>query len=699
MTPFQHLRIQRAGQLATLWLDVAGQSHNVLGHAVLAELDAAMTQIEAERGLRLVVVRSAKPAGFAAGADLREFPELREPAAAQAFCDEGHRVFDRLARLPITTVAVIHSVCLGGGLELALACDYRIAAGETRATIGLPEVELGLIPGWGGLQRLPRVVGWIAALEMILGAKRLSAEQARKRGLVNAIVRDESEIPAAIERFVGRSKRTGRIGGRPFEKIAPARWFIFRHAEMTLRRRAPDDMPAPFEALRVLREDARHGRNASEVAERQSIGQLATSSACRNLMELFLRHEAARKTPAESAQPVRRVGVVGAGTMGAGIIQLALIKGFSVTVQQRSAESLAAGKKRVAELLGKAADLNLLSSEQARRHLDSVTWTTNWEGFGAADLVVESIAEDVVTKREIFRSIEQHVRPNVPIATNTSSLCVEWIQEGLQHPERVVGLHFFHPVHRIPLVEVIRPAAAAESAIATARQWAVDLGKTPVTVGDSQGFVVNRILMPYVNEALLLLGEGLPVKRIDAVMRRFGMPLGPLELLDRGGIDVVAKMAEAMKSQMGERFAPNPIFDRMCEHGWLGTKSGIGFYQYRGKSARPNPKLHEVEPGVQRTFGQVEREARDRMVLLMINEAVSCLARGLVERPELIDLAMVLGTGWAPHRGGPLRYADEIGVANVVAKMEEFHRRFGPRFEPHPELKRRASAGVFLRPT
>jgi 3-hydroxyacyl-CoA dehydrogenase/enoyl-CoA hydratase/3-hydroxybutyryl-CoA epimerase len=698
-----HLRIEAADGRATVWLDVVGHSHNVFGRSVIAELDAALDHLESLTGLRLVIIRSAKPAGFAAGADLNEFPSLRTADDAVAFSEEGHRVFDRLARLPVPTVAVIHGVCLGGGLELALACESRVAMKRPRGQIGLPEIQLGLVPGWGGLQRLPRVVGWAQALKMILGSKRLTVAEALRYGLVEAATADEAELSAALDRIAGRPRGPRPTPPRRLESTALGRWFVFRHAERALRRRAPDDMPAPFEALRILRETARRGAAAGVIAERGAITRLAGSPATRNLLDLFLRHEAIRKSlggPQPDSRPVRRVGVVGTGTMGAGIIQLALMKGFEVAVQQRSESSIEAGRRRVERLLRKAAELGLITPDEARRKLDGVIWTTRWTGFAGADLVVESVTEELETKRAVFRSIEQHVRPDTPIATNTSSLCVGWLQEGMAHPGRVVGLHFFHPVHRIPLVEVVRTSATLDAAAGAVRRWAVELGKTPVSVTDSQGFAVNRILMPYVNEALVLLAEGMSPDRIDRVMRRFGMPLGPLEMLDRSGLDVIARMARVMRSQLGNRFAPNPVFDRMCERGWLGRKTGVGFYRYRGDSARPNRRLREVLPEAPRpavAAGERDRDARDRMVLLMVNEAASCLGRGVAADAETIDLAMVLGTGWAPHRGGPLRYADDEGLAAVVPALAKLARRLGPRFEPCPELRRRAVSGEAFR--
>jgi 3-hydroxyacyl-CoA dehydrogenase/enoyl-CoA hydratase/3-hydroxybutyryl-CoA epimerase len=384
--------------------------------------------------------------------------------------------------------------------------------------------------------------------------------------------------------------------------------------------------------------------------------------------------------------------------MGAGIAQLAALKGFDVVVREVNELALAAGMQKIDALLQKAVERRLLSEEEARQKLAAMGRTIAWDGFGDVDVVIEAAIEELETKRAIFRELERHTQPSAILATNTSSLSVQQLQEGLSHPERVAGLHFFNPVHKMPLVEVVRAPATGEAVVATLTQWAAALGKTPVIVRDSPGFVVNRILMPYLNEAVLLLAEGMPVERIDEAMRRFGMPMGPLELLDQVGLDVAAHIARTLQPAFGTRFAPNAVFAQMVEHGWLGQKSGAGFYQYQGKAKKVQAGAvaliqRESETHTDALPNVPTSEARERMVGLMVNEAAACLAEGLAADAATIDLAMVLGTGWAPQRGGPLRYADDRGVAEVVRVLAELAQRLGPRFEPCPELRRRAETG------
>ncbi|HZT80612.1 MAG TPA: 3-hydroxyacyl-CoA dehydrogenase NAD-binding domain-containing protein, partial [Gemmataceae bacterium] len=475
---------------------------------------------------------------------------------------------------------------------------------------------------------------------------------------------------------------------------------ILGGTERLLRQKVPDDMPAPGEALEAVRVGVTQGMEAGLAREREAIGRLATTPACRNLIGLFFAREAARQLPAEeAAPPVRRVGVVGAGVMGAGIAQLAAFRGLEVVVQEVNEEALGAGLLRITGLFEKAQQRGLLSPEEARRRLALVKGTTTWQGFDEAEVVIEAAVEDLGAKRAVFRELDARTKPTAVLATNTSSLPVASLAEGLAHPERVAGLHFFNPVHKMPLVEVVRAPATEEGVIAALRRLTVHLNKTPVVVKDSPGFVVNRVLMPYLHEAVLLVAEGLDIEDVDRTMRRFGMPMGPLELLDQVGLDVAAHVARAVRPVFEKRFPPGDALERMRDCRWLGQKNGVGFYRYQGKkrvaneAALPVLRPEKPLPSVTATLPPTARaqEARERMVLLMVNEAALCLAEGLAADAASIDLAMVLGTGWAPHRGGPLRYAEDRGPADVVRRLTELAGRLGPRFEPCEELRRRAA--------
>jgi 3-hydroxyacyl-CoA dehydrogenase/enoyl-CoA hydratase/3-hydroxybutyryl-CoA epimerase len=718
-----NLRIEKnSEESAVLLLDVAGRNANVFNREVFADLDAALDCLGDTPSLNLLGIRSASAAKYLAGADIDSFAAIGSAEEAAALSELGQRLFAKLKALPFPTLLAIQGPCLGGGLEFALACDYRLVRDDRKTQLGFPEVELGLIPGWGGTQRLPRRVGLERALRMILGGKRLSAREALAWGLADGIAAGEAEYAEELRRLGHRAVRAGK---RPANRLPLLTWrqrllesnpvgrsLLFRGSRRILSTRVPEDMPAPAEALEAVRIGIDQGMEAGFAYERQAIGRLATTTACRNLVGLFLQNEAARKLPemlpADSTPSIRRVGIVGAGVMGAGIAQLAGLRGFEIVVQEVNGAALAAGVERISALLQKAVERRLLTPEEAERQRAALRGTTTWEGFGEVDLVIEAASEELSLKQALFREMERRTRPSTILATNTSSLLVRQLQEGSEHPERVAGLHFFNPVHKLPLVEVVRAPATAESTAAVLARWAVALGKTPVLVADSPGFIVNRILMPYLFEAMVLAAQKVPLERIDKAMRRFGMPMGPLELLDQVGLDVAGQVAQALRPLFAERMgsaagadALAQTFTQMRQKGWLGQKSGVGFYRYQGRKKKPHGAALRLLPAELAPDDLVStlppavqmREARERMVLLMVNEAAACLGERVADKAETIDLAVVLGTGWAPHRGGPLHYADNRSLEAVSRSLKELAKRLGPRFEPCPELQSRAAAG------
>lgn len=696
--------------IAHCWIDLPGRTYNVFNRQVLADITAALNHVAASGHVRLLVFLSRKPSGFIAGADLHEFAKIQGTEDAIALSAAGQDLMNKVEASRVPTVAVVHGPCLGGGLEFALACDYRVVLDTPGTQIGLPEIKLGLVPGWGGTQRLPRVVGLERALQVILLQRQLDARQARQWGLADWVGDTQ---PAAIEYITNELfSQADRLGKRPKHRLPRRTWrqaflestalgrsVMFRFSEKAVRRTAPDDMPAPMEALNAVRVGLTRGTEAGLRAEREAIGRLATTLAARNLLTLFFLIERARKPPEDGldAEEIRRVGLVGAGTMGAGIAQLAAVKGFDVVVREVNDAALAAGMKKIEDLFQKAADKRVITRDEAGKKSAAIGRTTGWDGFAESDVAIEAVLEDLNLKRDVFRNLEQRVRPEAILATNTSSLSVRQLQEGLAHPRRVAGLHFFNPVHKMQLVEVVRAPATEDAVVARLVRFAAALGKTPVVVGDGPGFVVNRILFPYLNEAGVLLAEGMPVEWVDRAMKKFGMMMGPLESLDLVGLDVAAHVARAVAPAFGDRITPHPDLARMVEFGWLGQKSGKGFYTYaNGKKQKINAEAlarlgREVRGNTTPEANDSwTREARERMVLLMVNEAAACLGEGLAERADVIDLAMVLGTGWAPHRGGPLRYADDRGVADIVNALHDLARKHGPRFEPHAELRQRA---------
>jgi 3-hydroxyacyl-CoA dehydrogenase/enoyl-CoA hydratase/3-hydroxybutyryl-CoA epimerase len=698
------------GALALI-LDVPGRSVNVLNRQVMADLDAALDAV-ADNKAPLLIVRSGKKSGFIAGADLQEFLGIQDAARAEAVSASGQKLFAKLAATPMPSIAAISGACLGGGLELALACDYRLVFDKPNTQLGLPEVELGLLPAWGGTQRLPRRIGLERALRVILDRKRLNASDAFRWGLADALAATESELREQLARLAVRAvgegkRRSDRLPLRTWrqrllESNPLGRRILFKATERLMRRRTPDDMPAPFAALEAIRTGIYDGMAAGLAYERGAAGRLAVSTACRNLMGLFFQTQKSDKLPEElrgaAAAEVRRVGVVGAGTMGAGIAQLAAFKGCKVVIQDVSQAALDSGMERIEGLFRKAVERRLLTEPESAERMAAIQGTLKWEGFENVDVVVEAALENLEAKKAVFRELEARTRPGTVLATNTSSLPVERLQEGLAHPERIAGMHFFNPVHKMPLVEVARAPASSASTLATLMQWASQLGKTPVLVRDSPGFAVNRVLTPYLNEAVILITEGLTIEQVDRVMKRFGMPMGPLELLDQVGLDIAAHATHSMQPLLAGRFEPNAAFEKMRSAGLLGQKSGRGFYLHGGKKPKVNAQAQELlqaeSPPSAQALPAAARvvEGRERMVLLMVNEAALALSEHLTASAESLNLAMILGSGWAPHRGGPLRYADDRGLADIVQSLTALAARHGRRFEPCAELKRRAEA-------
>jgi 3-hydroxyacyl-CoA dehydrogenase/enoyl-CoA hydratase/3-hydroxybutyryl-CoA epimerase len=696
--------------VAALMIEVPGRPVNVVTRQFLADLEAALDRLEAESAFKLLVIRSAREGSFLAGADVHELATVHSPDEAVQFSAAGQRVFDRLAALRLPSAAVISGSCLGGGLELALACDYRVLVDQPKTAFGFPEVELGLIPAWGGTQRLPRLVGLERALQMIVGARKVSAHEAVAWGLADELVDNkEEEPPACLAAPVKRTYRRLPLltwRQRLLESTRLGRWLISRGTLRLLERRVPEDMPAQGEALEAVMVGLRQGHEAGQAYERAAVGRLAATPACRNLVELFLRREQLRKQQVQPAKktaaPIRRVGVVGAGIMGAAIAELAVLKGCEVVVREANEIALGLAMLRVMALLDDAVNRGLLARKDLEKRLANVHGTTAWRSFADLDLAIEAVDENLKLKQSVFREMENHTSPSTVLVSNTSSLRVENLQEMLQYPARSAGLHFFNPANKTPLVEIVHTPQTRRDVLDSLTEWATRLGKTCVLVKDSPGFLVNRVLVPYLNEAMLLAGQGLRVALVDDAMRRFGMPVGPFELLDQIGLNVASQVAGSLAAAFGERFLVSPVFAQMKEMGWLGVKSGMGFYRYR----RGKKTVHDQAEALLRREGQVAEMAElepstprelmalasERMVGLMVNEAAVCLGEGLVQDEATLDLAMILGAGWAPHRGGPLRYARDRGITAVIDSLKRLAEQFGPRFQPSPALQRLASS-------
>ncbi|MYH10107.1 MAG: hypothetical protein F4143_08330, partial [Gemmatimonadales bacterium] len=646
-----------------------------------------------------LVIWSAKPDTFIAGADVNEIAEIEDEEDGRRKSAMGQRIFSRLGRLGIPKIAAIRGTCLGGGTELALACDWRLASDNPATTIGLPEIKLGLIPGFGGSVRLPRLIGIQRALSMILTGRSLSASNAYRYGLVDQLFDDasfqHSAGQVAMDAVLGRVERElphATARDRFLEHTRLGRRFLFRGARKRVRTASGTRYPAALKAIDVIEETLDLPIDEALEVEARGLGEVATTNVCRNLVRLFRGGRAANRTfaPEIAAQQreIKKVAVLGAGVMGGGIAELAAAQDVPVILKDIDREALDLGLRYASELLRKAGKRGIIAPEEVGLKFALIHGTLDYGRFGDVDVVIEAVVERLPVKQQVLRDVEPELPPHAVFATNTSSLSVTKLSEAAARPDRVVGLHFFNPVHRMPLVEIIRGESSSDAALATVFKLARRLGKTPVLVADRPGFLVNRLLAPYLNEVGFLLDDGADVARIDRTLKEFGLPMGPCRLLDEVGFDVAAHVAKEMTRAYGDRMRPSAALDMLAGLGRLGKKNGRGFYNYADREER-------VDREVGRAFGSggggvKPDEIIDRCLLISVNEAMYALEEGVVAAPGDVDLAMVMGTGFPPFRGGPLAWAESRGVHMVRDRLLELRERHGDRFAPAPGLERLA---------
>lgn len=680
--------------IALLTFDRPNSSANLLDVPALAELDAHLATLEIRRDLKGVVLVSTKPKIFIAGADLNSFTQDFSVEGLGQVVDLGHRIFTRLERLPIPSVAAINGVCLGGGCEVALACDWRVASLDKSTKIGLPETQLGILPAWGGSVRLPRLIGLPAALGIILAGKQLAAIPAQKAGLVDELAHPEYLL-AAAKKFVAQGKRPA-AAPKGLLNSALARPIVAMKAKQGVLAKTHGHYPAPLKALEVCL--AAYGRPLAEglALERAAFLELSKTTACRSLMGIFFLQERAKKLKVPGADgeghKVRSVAVVGAGVMGAGIAQWSAARGYPVILKDVAPEMLAKGLKAAEKIFRDAAKRRVFTETEATAGMNRITPVAEEVPLTQVDLVIEAAVEKLELKQKIFRQLEERAGAHTVLATNTSALSIDAIASGLADPSRVVGIHFFNPVHRMQLVEIVHGPRTSPAALDTALQFVKAIGKLPVLVKDSPGFLVNRILLPYMVESVRLFNEGCSVVQLDKLMLDFGMPMGPLRLSDEVGLDVAQHVATDLQNRLPQPVPINDTLEKMIAKGWLGKKSGTGFYVFskeKGAKEHPNGEIEFLQ-----TAGKGQRQDAatllDRMVLVMVNEAGRVLEENVVEAPEDVDFGMIFGTGWAPFRGGPLRYADTLGAAEIVRRLEKLAVEVAPYFAPCDRLKEMA---------
>jgi len=667
-----------ASGIALVWFDDPARKVNLLDSESLAALRRvldALRQRSDSAFPRALVLLSGKEEQFIAGADVAGFERLADPVEAEAKSREAQQLFEEFSLLPYLTVAAINGPCLGGGTELALAMRYRVASNARKVAIGLPEVQLGILPGFGGTQRLPRRIGLVPSLDLLLTGRSLDSRRAFRMGIVDAVLPHERFSERAIQwtETLLQDPRAVKRRGPPLplrilETIAPLRAAILSQTHRNVLRQTRGHYPAPLEIIRVLRDSWGAPSASGLKVEREAVAKLLFTPESKNLRRLFMLREEAKRSPeTPRARAVNHVAVLGAGTMGGEIAHLFSSRGTRVRLRDLKPEPLLRSLAHARSLYEREVSRGRLTKAEMERALARIEPALDLSGIKSADLALEAVVEDLPVKQALFREMETQVPERCVFATNTSSLSVRAMAKGLKNPGRVVGMHFFNPATRMPLVEVIRTDISETAAVETVVALTRRLGKTPVLVADAPGFLVNRVLMPYLGEAVGLVERGQPVRAVDRAMRDFGMPLGPLELLDEIGLDVARKVAHVLHDAFGDRMPPVTLIDRLVAAGELGRKSEMGFYNYEG--GRRKGVNSEIESSTPAEGPLTPQQIVDRLVDAMVNEAALALEERVVARPDDVDLAMVLGTGFPPFRGGLLRYADTAGIGAIVERL------------------------------
>ncbi len=705
MSPIFSLAVD-SDRVATLTFDLPDKKANILNRAAIEELERVVAELASRADIGCLLLVSGKPKIFIAGADIEEIRGVTDPQVAIEACHRVHRLYSEWERLPYPTVAAVRGTCLGGGTELALACTYLLVSDRADLRIGLPEIKLGILPAWGGCTRLPRRIGIAAALDIILQGKAVPGRTAFKLGLADALLPDAAFERLARDFALGhrgekrRPRRRRGLGAMLLEGNALGRAVLFSQARKKTLQATKGHYPAPLRALDVIRTGVARGPAAGFAAEAAAVGELATSAVSKNLVHLFLTMEDTKKAPGlpgGKAREVRSAAVLGAGVMGGGIAQLLADQAnLPVRLRDVAPQALAGGMAHAAALFRKQVERRRLADPEAKRRLALIHPTLQLSGLGGCDLVIEAIVEKLEVKQQTFAELGKLVAPEAILASNTSSLSIDLIARDTPHPERVVGMHFFNPVDKMPLVEVVVGRRTGPAAVNTIVELARRLGKTPVVVRDGPGFLVNRLLCFYMAEALHLLSQGHAIEELDSAMLGFGMPMGPVALVDEVGIDVAIKVAHILAEPFGDRLPPAGGQERIIESGRLGAKNGRGFYRYDGRRRTvPDPEVYALLGITARRSEADAAKLVDRMVLPMVNEAARCLAEGVVATPADLDLAMIFGTGFPPFRGGLCRWADQRGLADVVGALERLQAEAGARFAPSAELREAQRSGGF----
>ena len=700
---------QRDDSVAIITINVPDETQNVIKIEFVEQANAVFDDLARDNKVKGIIFMSAKPGSFIAGADIHMLAACKNSDEVTKLARTGQAFCDRVSMFPKPVVAAIDGVCLGGGLELALACHGRVCSDSDKTRLGLPEVQLGLLPGSGGTQRLPRLIGLSAAFDMMLTGRQLRAVQAKQRGLVDYVVPSTALLQAALKRVAELEGKLQRP--RPeypwysqwgLGKVSRVRRLFFDQVRKRTLAKTKGNYPAPERIIECVETGLQNGLNAGLNVEAQKFGELAMTPQARQLMNIYFATTEMKKDSGiheddtTEAREIRKIGVLGAGLMGAGISYVSASQaGVAVRLKDKETAGLNRGMQYIYKLIQQRLRRRAITPYQAGQQNRRVTPSLDYSGFHNVDLVIEAVFEDLKLKQQMVKDIEENCREDTIFATNTSSIPIQQIAETAQNPGLLIGMHYFSPVEKMPLLEIIATPKTEPEVIASTVAFGREQGKTVIVVKDGAGFYVNRILAPYVNEAGYLLEGGVAVDKIDQALVQFGFPVGPLALLDEVGIDVGSKVAPILYDAFGERMKPGRSAEILLKDGRLGKKSKRGFYLYNGKSKKDKKQVDESVYkllGVTPTTTMEADQISERCTLLMINEAARCWQEKVIRSPRDGDIGAIFGIGFPPFLGGPFRYADSIGIDQLVTRLQDYQRRLGERFAPAEILQKMASA-------
>ena len=667
--------------IATLVFDLENEKINKLSFEILREFDEILNQIKEDTSIKALVIDSAKKNIFIAGADIKEIEKLKDEKEVYEALMEVHEIFNKLENLPFPTIAYINGACMGGGLELALACKYRVLSTSEKTKLAFPEIKLGIFPGFAGTIRAPKLIGLVNALDLILTGKTIDAKKAYKLKLADAIF-DDAQKEFMLDDFVKKAIY-GTLKERNNFKLlnyAPLNQIIFNKALKGLEAKVNQDLKAPYLALEVIKNTINKELEDSIKIEAKEFAKLAVSKESKNMIKLFFLFEKLNKNYTKTLNPISNAIVLGNGVMGKGIIWLFSKYLKDVRIKIRDISQANEIIKDVSKIYDHLIKTRRMTKNQVDFKLNTLSYTQDLSGFKNFDFIIEAIIEDEKVKKDTYAQLEEVLNENAIIATNTSSISIEKLGSEIKNKENFLGVHFFNPVNLMPLVEVIPTSNTSKETINKVFELLISCGKTPILVGDCAGFIVNRILLPYMNEAAFILEQGSSIEKIDRAIKEFGMPMGPFTLADTVGVDIGYKVASILNESYGNRMPIASIIEKMYDAKLLGLKTKAGFYEYSGSDIYPNTHVTSMLENNNRIIE--EDDIVKRCLYIMINEASRCLEENIVTDASIIDFAMISGTGFPAYKGGLLSYANEIGLKNILDSLRQYQKEYGERFTP-----------------